>query len=69
MMTQCTLWPHLLEMQETAWARIGLLTRQMAQAQGVTEELKASDQMLWLQKTGSIRHSAEELVMRELVLN
>jgi hypothetical protein len=69
MMTQCTLWPHLLEMQETAWARIGLLTRQMAQAQGVTEELKARDQTLWLQKTNSIRQAAEETAYQELVYN
>ena len=38
-----------------------------AQAQGVTEELKASDQMRWVGMMNSIRHSAEETVLRELV--
>ena len=67
MMTQCLLWPHLLETQETAVARIDLLTAQMAEAQGVTEELKAHDQMGWLGRMNNIRASAEETVMRELV--
>ena len=67
MMTQNLLWPHLLEMQETAAARLDLLISQMTQAQGVTEELKASNQMQWLGQMNNIRHSAEELVMQELV--
>jgi hypothetical protein len=44
-----------------------LLTRQMAAAQGVTEELKARDQMTWVGLMNNIRHSAEELVMTELI--
>ena len=67
MMTQCLLWPHLLEIQETAAARLNLLTAQMAEAQGVTEELKARDQIGWLGRVNNIRASAEETVMRELV--
>jgi hypothetical protein len=67
MMTQCTLWPHLLEIQDTAAARLDLLTTQMAQTQGVTEELKARDQMLWLGRMNNIRHSAEESVRQELI--
>jgi len=67
MMTQLTLWPHLLEMQETAAARFDLLTRQMAEAEGVDEALKASDQMLWVGRMGNIRQKAEELVRQELI--
>ena len=67
MMTQCTLWPHLLEMQETAWALIERITAQMAAAQGVDEALKARDQMGWLGRMNNIRHSAEESVTRELI--
>jgi len=67
MMTQLTLWPHLLEMQKTAAARMDLLTAQMAEAKGVTEALKASDQMKWVGLMNSARHSAEELVRRELI--
>ena len=67
MMTQCQLWPHLLEIQETAAARLDLLTTQMAEAQGVTEELKAHSQMEWLGRVNSIRASAEESIYQELI--
>ena len=46
MLTQCTLWEHLLEIQRTATERMELLTAQMMAAQGVTEDLKFRDQML-----------------------
>lgn len=42
---------------------------EMAKSQEVTEELKAKDQMLWLQMTNNIRQAAEEIVMSELVYN
>ncbi|MCL2301248.1 MAG: TnpV protein [Firmicutes bacterium] len=67
MMTQLTLWPHLLEMQETAAVRFDLLTRQMAEAKGATEELKANDQMAWVGLVNAAKHSAEELVRQELI--
>ena len=44
-----------------------LLTRQMAKQEGVTEALKASDQMEWVRRTNSIRNRAEEIVLHELV--
>ena len=43
------------------------LTKQMAKEQGVTEELKATDQMLWVQKMNNIRSAAEEIVFAELI--
>ena len=67
MMTQLTLWPHLLEIQETAATRFDLLTAQMAEAKGATEALKASDQMQWLGLTNAARQQAQELVMQELI--
>ena len=67
MMTQCQLWPHLLETQETAAARLDLLIAQMAQAQGVTEALKARDQMGWLGRMNNIRAGAEEIVYQEVI--
>jgi len=69
MMTQCQLWPHLLEIQNTAAARLDLLIKQMATAQGVTEELKAHSQMEWLGRMNSIRASAEEVVYQEVIYN
>ena len=43
------------------------LTEQMAQAEGVTEDLKASDQMKWVGLMNNIRARAEEVVLREIV--
>ena len=58
---------HLLTVQEQAEQRMELLTGQMMKQEGVTEKLKAENQMLWVQKMNSIRHTAEEIVLREQV--
>jgi hypothetical protein len=39
----------------------------MAKTEGVTEQLKADNQMLWIQKMNNIRHRAEEIVLKEIV--
>ena len=44
-----------------------LLTRQMAEREGVTEQLKAQDQMLWVQRMNNIRDSAMEIVNHDLI--
>ena len=43
------------------------LTSQMAESEGVTEQLKAADQMLWVAKMNSIQNRAEEIVRDELI--
>lgn len=43
------------------------LTTQMALEQGVTEELKARDQMLWVQRMNNIRQAAEEIIYSQLI--
>ena len=58
---------HLMETEQTARQRMEVMVREMAAAQGVTEELKARDQMAWVGKMNNIRHSAEEAVMAELI--
>lgn len=58
---------HLLLIQEQAEQRMELLTGQMKEKEGVTEQLKAENQMLWVQKMNNIRHSAEEIVLTELI--
>ena len=62
-----TLWDHLNEIDRLAEEMMEKLTREMAKTQGVTERMKAEDQMLWVRMMNSIRHSAEEIVLRELV--
>jgi hypothetical protein len=58
---------HLLLIQEQAEARFDLLVDLMAAQEGVTEKLKAEDQMLWVRKINNIRASAEEIVVQEIV--
>ncbi len=58
---------HCLEVQRQAEERMDFLTAQMAKTEGVTEEMKASDQMKWVGMMNNIRHSAEEIVREELI--
>ena len=60
---------HLLEVDQTARDQLAALTRQLAADEGVTESLKARDQLEWLRHMNSIRHRAEEIVTRELIYN
>ena len=57
------------EIQQTAQRRMEQIVAQMAKAQGVTEELKASDQMKWVQMMNNLRNAAEEIVQAELIYN
>ena len=61
------LYPHLLKIDEACEGRVELLVLQMAKSEGVTEAMKAADQMAWVGKMNSIRNRAEEIVLHELV--
>ena len=58
---------HLLLIQEQAEEKFDLLAEQMTKQEGVTEQLKAQDQMLWVRKMNNIRNAAEEIVLNEIV--
>ena len=58
---------HLSEVDEACEERMELLTRQMAKQEGVTEALKAADQMEWVRRMNSIRNRVEEIVLQELI--
>jgi len=58
---------HLLMIQEQAENRFDLLIEQMAEKEGVTEQLKAQEQMLWVRKMNNIRARAEEIVREEII--
>ena len=60
---------HLLEVDQTARDQLAALTRQLAADEGVTESLKARDQLEWLRHMNALRHRAEEIVTRELIYN
>ena len=61
------LYSHLLEIDEACDGRMELLTCRLAEQEGVTEALKAADQMEWVRRMNSIRNRAEEIVLHELV--
>ena len=58
---------HLNTVDDEAQERMDILVRQMMERQGITEELKARDQMEWVRAVNNIRNVAEEIVLRELV--
>ena len=58
---------HLAEIDMACEEQVELLINQMAKQEGVTETLKATDQMAWVARMNSIRNRAEEIVMNELV--
>ena len=60
---------HLNEIDDTANARMELLTKQMAKIQGVTEILKSQDQTAWVGAMNSIRNAVEEIVLAELIFS
>ena len=58
---------HLNEIDDAANAQMMQLTKQMAKAQGVTETLKAQNQMAWVGAMNNIRNAAEEIILSELI--
>ena len=58
---------YLEEIDTTAKEMVDKLVKDMAMKQGITEELKAKDQMAWVGAMNNIRHSAEEFVLKDLV--
>ena len=57
----------LADLNEQAADRLRLIIRQMVEAEGVTEAMKAENQMLWVQSMNSIRSRAEEIIKAELI--
>ena len=61
------LYSHLLEIDKACEVRMDLLIHQMEKLEGVTEALKAANQMEWVRRMNSISNRAEEIVLHELV--
>ena len=62
-----TLDRQLADAEERARAMLERLIGQMARQEGITEGLKATDQMKWIQRMNSIRNQAEEIVREEVI--
>ena len=67
LLTSGKLQEHLVEVDRTANDRLETMMTQAVKAQGVTEDLKASDQMAWVGAMNSIKHQAEEIIFKELI--
>ena len=61
------LWTYLADLNEQSQTRLARVIEQMKAAEGITEALKASDAMAWVQRMNSIRNRAEEIVREELI--
>lgn len=67
LLTSGELTRHLNETDRQAQEMLELLVKQMAQAQGITEQMKAEDQMAWIGAMNNIRSAAEERIIRDLI--
>ena len=62
-----TLNDYLMGIDKDAEDMFSLITTQTAEIEGVTEQLKATDQMAWIRRINSIRSRAREFVLKELI--
>ena len=67
LLMQEKLYPHLIEIEETAQRRLEQMMPQLATAAGATEQLKASDMMQWVGLMNSCKAQAEEILLAELI--
>ena len=58
---------YLAEVDNQATEMLDRLVKQMATQQGITEQLKAQDQVTWVQRMNNIRNAAEEIILQEVI--
>ena len=61
------LWTYLADLNEQAEERLDVIIEQMKSAEGVTEELKARNQLEWVGRRNNIRSRAEEIINSEMI--
>ena len=61
------LWTYLVDLNEQAQNRLDYIIVQMKETEGITEEVKACDQMAWVRAMKSIRNRAEEIIRSEMI--
>lgn len=69
LLTQCKLNSYLHDVDVRATEMYDILVKQLAKQEGVTEKLKASDMMLWIQKMNNIRNRVTEIVNAEIIFS
>ena len=58
---------YLLDIDDECKNKLEILIKQMAENENITEELKANNQLEWVGKMNSIKHSAEEIILNEII--
>ena len=67
LLTSCRLTAYLADIDEEANRMFDRLVKQLAKQEGVTEQLKADNQILWVTRMNNIRNRAEEIVNNEII--
>ena len=67
LLTSCKLHDHLADVNEEATEMYERLVKQLAEADNITEQLKAENQLLWVQQMNNIRYQVTEIVNKELI--
>ena len=67
LLISCELIRHLNEVDDEANEMFELLVKQMKERHGITEAMKASDQLEWVRSMNNIRNAADEIVLNELI--
>ena len=65
--TSCRLSEHLAEIEQTAKAMVSRSVQRMAEAEGLTEQMKEADPMRWTGLMNNLKHTAEEQVLTDLI--
>ncbi len=67
MLTKCTLYPHLADVEQQSQDMFFRLVDEIAKQEGITEQLKATDRMEWVRRMNNIQNRATEIVNAELI--
>ena len=67
LLTSCKLNEHLYNIEQEAKEQIYLTLSLLVKERGITEELKATNHILWAQEMHNAKHCAEEIVLREII--
>lgn len=67
LLTQGKLYQHCAEIEKLARDTFDILVEQIKKVEGVTEQLKAENQMMWVYKLNNIQSQAREIVCNELI--
>ena len=67
LLTSCTLNQHLYETEQEAKRQIDITLSRLVKERDITEELKATDSLHWVQEMNNAKHDAEEIVLNEVI--